>query len=552
MHERVAQLEASETEYERALTEARQQAAQHERRAIELAIVNETGQNLASVMELDELLEAVHRQVSRLFDTTNFYIATYEDGNDIWTSAFHIEHGQRQPRAQYKIETGITGHIIRNRQPLLWRSAEEGMALIKAHKIQSIGEQARSWLGVPFIAADKVVGMMAIQSYEQDDLYSEQDLILFSTVAAQVAPALANMRLLEETRRRTREMEIINELGRALTARLNLDQVLEEAHRQTARLVDTTNFYIALYDLDEDEITFALDVTEGELRRPYTTRRAGQGLTEYIIRNRTSLLIEEDLIKRLEGMGIELIGTPAFSWLGVPLMIGDRVLGVMAVQSYTTPRAYDEHDQDLLTAIASQTAIALQNARLYEAAEQELAERKRAEDALQRAYAEVEKQIKERTAELQQEVAERERLQQEVIEAQRRALQELSTPIIPLVERIIVMPLIGSIDSMRARDITRSLLAGIREHRAKILILDITGVPLVDSGVADHLNKTIQAARLKGARTIVTGISDAVAETIVDLGIDWGGIETLSDLQTGLIVALDSLGIRLTGSRTPR
>jgi PAS domain S-box-containing protein len=141
---------------------------------------------------------------------------------------------------------------------------------------------------------------------------------------------------------------------------------------------------------------------------------------------------------------------------------------------------------------------------------------------------------------------ERERLQQEVIEAQKQALQELSTPIIPIMDRIIVMPLVGSVDTMRARDIMRRLLAGIREHRAKVVILDITGVPIVDSGVADHLNKTIQAARLKGARTIVTGVSDAVAETIVDLGIDWSGIETLSDLQTGLVVALNSLDVKLS------
>jgi rsbT co-antagonist protein RsbR len=142
--------------------------------------------------------------------------------------------------------------------------------------------------------------------------------------------------------------------------------------------------------------------------------------------------------------------------------------------------------------------------------------------------------------------AERERLRQEVIEAQKRALQELSTPIIPIMERIIVMPLIGSIDTMRAKDIMRALLAGIRKQRAKVVILDVTGVPIVDSGVANHLNKTIQAARLKGAHTIVTGLSDAVAEAIVDLGIDWSGVETLADLQTGLMAALSSLGIELT------
>ncbi len=145
-----------------------------------------------------------------------------------------------------------------------------------------------------------------------------------------------------------------------------------------------------------------------------------------------------------------------------------------------------------------------------------------------------------------------ERLQQEIFEAQQRAIQELSTPVIPIMSAsggagsIIVMPLVGSIDSMRAKDIMRTLLAGIREHRAKVVILDITGVPIVDSGVANHLNKTIKAARLKGARAIVTGISEAVAETIVDLGIDWSKIETLSDLQTGLIVALNSLGLKLS------
>jgi PAS domain S-box-containing protein len=163
---------------------------------------------------------------------------------------------------------------------------------------------------------------------------------------------------------------------------------------------------------------------------------------------------------------------------------------------------------------------------------------KQAQAALEQAYAEVERQVAERTVDLKREQEESARLQQEVIEAQQRAIQELSTPIIPVLEGVIVMPLIGSIDTLRARDVTRSLLAGIREHRAKVVILDITGVPIVDSGVAAYLNKTIQAARLKGARTIVTGVSDAVAETIVDLGIDWSGIETLSDLRTGLRAVL--------------
>ncbi len=137
--------------------------------------------------------------------------------------------------------------------------------------------------------------------------------------------------------------------------------------------------------------------------------------------------------------------------------------------------------------------------------------------------------------------AERARLQQQVIEAQRQALLELSTPVIPVAEGIIIMPLIGSIDTARARDIMRALLSSISRHRAKAVILDVTGVPVIDSGVAEHLNKTIEAARLKGAQTIITGISDAVAETIIDLGIDWSGVTTLRDLQSGLAAAMARL-----------
>jgi anti-anti-sigma regulatory factor len=151
------------------------------------------------------------------------------------------------------------------------------------------------------------------------------------------------------------------------------------------------------------------------------------------------------------------------------------------------------------------------------------------------------------TANLQR-MIEQERAQQETIQAQRQAIRELSTPVIPVVDGIIVLPLVGEIDSARAQDIMRALLAGIRVHRARVVILDITGVPIVDSGVANHLHKAIQAARLKGAQTIITGISDAVAEAVVDLGIDWGKITTLSDLQTGLVVALKSLGIGLAHS----
>ncbi len=386
---------------------------------------------------------------------------------------------------------------------------------------------------IPLTLAGRWVGLVTLY-WDEPHEFSEQEVEIYNALISMAAPAVEGQRLAAEAHARAEELAALNELGQVLTTRLDVEGVLEEAYRQASRLVDTTNFYLALYDPDENEVILAIDVIEGDLTKPYVTWKNRQGFAEYVIRNREPIIAQDTYTdwadekgvgvhKRvsLSGKGVRV----PLSVLAVPMVVGEEVLGMIAVRDYDDPRAYDEHDKKLLSAIASQTAIALQNAQLFD---------------------NLERMVEQRTAELRESVEEKTRLQQEIIEAQQRAIQELSTPVIPIMERIIVMPLIGSIDTMRAKDITRSLLRGIGEHRAKVVILDITGVPIVDSGVADYLNKTIQAARLKGARTIVTGISDAVAETIVDLGIDWSGIETLADLQTGLIAALNSLGIRLT------
>ncbi|MBV9787213.1 MAG: STAS domain-containing protein, partial [Chloroflexi bacterium] len=126
------------------------------------------------------------------------------------------------------------------------------------------------------------------------------------------------------------------------------------------------------------------------------------------------------------------------------------------------------------------------------------------------------------------------------IEAERLTilLQELSTPIVPIYDGILVLPLIGAIDTGRANEIMGRLLEQIRKQHAESVIIDITGVPLVDTSVAQHLLQTAQAARLLGASVILVGISPEIAQTIVQLGIDLGDISTLPDLQAGVTVAL--------------
>ncbi len=134
--------------------------------------------------------------------------------------------------------------------------------------------------------------------------------------------------------------------------------------------------------------------------------------------------------------------------------------------------------------------------------------------------------------------AERFALQQQVIEAQRAAIRELSTPLIPISDTAVIMPLVGAIDSARAQQIIDTLLEGVAAHRADMAIVDITGVQVVDTQVANALVRAAQAVRLLGAQVILTGIKPQVAQTLVQLGVSLEGIRTTGSLQTGVRLAL--------------
>ncbi|HEY0133266.1 MAG TPA: STAS domain-containing protein [Nannocystis sp.] len=138
--------------------------------------------------------------------------------------------------------------------------------------------------------------------------------------------------------------------------------------------------------------------------------------------------------------------------------------------------------------------------------------------------------------------AERSKLQDQVIAAQRLVLSQLSTPLIPISAEVLVMPLIGTIDDERARQIVATLLDGIARTRARVVIVDITGVAGVDTQVAGGLLRAAQAVKLLGAQVVLTGIRPEVAQTLVSLGVDLGGLVTRSTVQTGIAYATERRG----------
>ena len=138
-------------------------------------------------------------------------------------------------------------------------------------------------------------------------------------------------------------------------------------------------------------------------------------------------------------------------------------------------------------------------------------------------------------------VQERER----VIREQQEAIRQLSTPVLQVRERLLILPIIGVIDAQRARQLTEQLLQGVRTTRAKVVVIDITGVAAMDSKVANHLVQTVEASRLLGAMVIVTGLSPEIAQTLVTIGVHLGKMHTVGDLQGGIEEAERLLGYKV-------
>jgi rsbT co-antagonist protein RsbR len=141
-------------------------------------------------------------------------------------------------------------------------------------------------------------------------------------------------------------------------------------------------------------------------------------------------------------------------------------------------------------------------------------------------------------------VEERER----VIREQQEAIRELSTPVLQVRNRLLILPIIGVLDSPRARQLTEQLLGAIQSNRARVVVIDITGVAAIDLNVANHLVQTVEAARLMGASAIITGLSSKIAQTLVDLGVDLSMMKTVGDLQGGLEEADRLIGYRAIGA----
>ncbi len=192
--------------------------------------------------------------------------------------------------------------------------------------------------------------------------FASSHLRLLGGLARQIGMTLENYVLMHNAQRRTMESELLTQVGQAVSSHLNPDEVLRTIYRELGHLFDTQNFYIAF--LDSGEMRFELEVEEGEVL-PKRSRKAGNGISEYVIRTGRPLLIRSDMESTRLKLGFVFGGRPAKCFMAVPILRFNKPVGIMAAMNYEREFAYENRDLEVMDTAAGQVAVAMENARLF-------------------------------------------------------------------------------------------------------------------------------------------------------------------------------------------
>ncbi len=239
-----------------------------------------------------------------------------------------------------------------------------------AELVSQVGSQTMS---LAFQAGQDSWATLQVMDEAEQRQWSQDEQLLVKQVADQLSLALENARLFQESQARAEELSVLNEMGRELAAQLETTAIADVVYRYTSRLMDTSNFFIALYDEKNQEKTFPLAFEDGEHIEMPATKLGNRTFSDYVIHHKKIVFAPHDVQIHRQSLGIEFVPMgkdprPSLSLMAVPLMIGERVLGVVSVQSIHRADIYDEHHRDILATIAGQAAIAIENARLFQEA----------------------------------------------------------------------------------------------------------------------------------------------------------------------------------------
>lgn len=351
------------SEYYRARQTAETLRAVAEQRAAEAETLRLAGAAVASSLNTEEIIQRILEHLQRVIP---YYSATVQlvRGEEVEVVGTHGVEAHVLLGRRFSIACGTpNAEIYRQKRPLLVKDPAGRYPTFDLPDYHSMAE----WLGVPLIFQERVLGILALDS-PLPGYFSEQRIRLACAFADQAAIALENARLYAEAQRSATEQSILNEISCSISSKLRLEELLEVVYAQVNRFIPARNFFVGRYDAADDEwyTVFAREERDPLvfLQRRYTS---DEGVTGYIIQTRTPLLFnsDDDYQAHLERTGRPFIGIVPKSWMGVPLIASDRVVGVMVTQNYERDNFYSSQDFNFFKTIAAQIAVAFENAHLF-------------------------------------------------------------------------------------------------------------------------------------------------------------------------------------------
>ena len=356
MEERTAQLQASN--------------AGLERRNVELAILTSVGEAMSKRLDVKTMTRIVGDKVRGIFDSDAVLIMLLDRQTNLIHTPYEFdkdEGGYIDYVEPFPVGTGLASKVILSRQPLLLGTLDEEIANgayfppeILEH---SAGTLSQSWLGVPIVVNDQVLGLVALADLRAH-FFNENHLRLLQALSANMGVAIENARLFQAEQQRAAELAAVNTIASALASELDVNALINLAGEQTRLAFKSDIAYVALWDKACGLINFPY--TYGEELTPI---RYGDGLTSKVIQMNKPLLINQDLDVQTAEIGAGIVGRPSQSYLGVPITVSGEAVGVLSVQSTTREGIFHDADARLLTTIASTVGTALHNAQLYREAQ---------------------------------------------------------------------------------------------------------------------------------------------------------------------------------------
>lgn len=365
-------------------------------RADRLLVLYEVGHDITAGLELEKVLNALMQKCKQIAQVEVFTVGLYDAENSQVKFIKFNDNGAERPQFTLPVspQENFTGQVIERKKPIYIPDCDTEEAR-KQYKWQhSTHERARSYLGIPLLMADKVTGILSIQSY-QPEVFSPEQIQALEIIASQAAIAIENARLYNETRQRAEEMALLYEIGLELSADLNMSQVLRNLLDKCRQLLPMDSFYVAIYEQATHAIYYPLFFDQGEFKNVAARDiRVTPGLTGEVILGRKTIYLADTAEPQTQEAYqiIHVGGTPTRSFVGVPMIVRGNVVGVVSMQSQQ-PNRYNPEQIRLLETIATQAAIAVENSRLYEDARREITERRQAQENLQQSNEELQVQL---------------------------------------------------------------------------------------------------------------------------------------------------------------